>query len=954
LTHFLGDAVRTRRVAAVAALITVAASLVATTTARAAAVATLYVDNTSAACSDTGSGSQTAPFCTIQAAANVVNPGQTVRIGEGVYNNEVDITRSGTAEAPITFAGLPFSRSTYSWPTRIGFNGSTPIGTHDIAVTGASYINIDSIETARPASSSIAITDSSHVSITNSDIDGAYPTALPAIEIAGASSNDTLRGNYIVAVGAGVQIDSTVLDTVVASNKLGATANEVVVSGASGTDVVGNTGMGSCGPEVDIQGAAAATVIENNILMGDSGCPDGSSNVGISVAAAARASTHSDYNDLGGMSPGSSGSYVWAGTTYAAGQAAAFRAQTGQGAHDDFAAYDNNNENQPFIDSADSAAPGETWNDPNNLPVDDPLVPNTGAGSRTYYDRGATEFQDSITSVKVTASPGSVALGATVTAAVSAQDAWSQISGYTYSVDFGDGTVITGTSPTVSHTYPSSGTYHVTGNASKGSAFRADMTGSTIVVGSGAFSTPGLTATAYGALSFDMDATKVSEPWTVAQYRFDYGDSTTAEVNSTGAISHTYSRPGTYVVSVTLSDGGSNSAIAKMSVTTLGTDYVAYGPVRVLDTRKGIGTSGSTSAVAAGATLKLRIGGAAGMPVHVGAVALNLTVTGPKAGGYLTAYPSGTPRPSTSSLNFSAGQTVADLAVVPVGPDGTIELYNGSGGTAALIADVSGYFTAAAAQEYRGTTPDRMLDTRDGTGGYPYSTVRQGTPVRLKVADVGAIPANVTAVALNLTVAGPASGGYVSAYPDGQSQPTVSNLNFGSGHTVANAAIVPVGQDGYIDLSIAGGPARLIADVYGYFSSTPASSYVPVTPFRRLDSRQTAGGALPSGNAYIVQISQGLGRLDPNAVLTGLVLNTTVTDTKAGGFLTVFPDNSDLGNQPPIVPNTSTLNFAPHDTTANLALPLVPSDNAVDFYNGSGDSLQLIVDVYGYFVAIGP
>ena len=228
----------------------------------------------------------------------------------------------------------------------------------------------------------------------------------------------------------------------------------------------------------------------------------------------------------------------------------------------------------------------------------------------------------------------------------------------------------------------------------------------------------------------------------------------------------------------------------------------------------------------------MALAGVGEIPANVSAVALNLTVTQPTAGGYITAYPSGGSRPTTSSVNFTAGQTVANMAVVPVGPDGTIELYNGSAGTTALVADVSGYFIPVNAQGYTAASPARLLDTRNGTGGYPYPTVRSGTPVRLRIAGVDGIPAGVTAVAVNLTVAGPSVGGYVAAYPDGQQQPTVSNVNFTGGQTVANAAIVPVGADGSIDVAIAGGPARLIADVYGYFTPSGTSAYVPAFPWK--------------------------------------------------------------------------------------------------------------------------
>ena len=73
------------------------------------------------------------------------------------------------------------------------------------------------------------------------------------------------------------------------------------------------------------------------------------------------------------------------------------------------------------------------------------------------------------------------------------------------------------------------------------------------------------------------------------------------------------------------------------------------------------------------------------------AVALNVTVANPTAAGYITVWPSGTPRPETSNLNFQAGQNIPNLVIVPVGADGKIQLFNGSGGTVQLIADVAGY-----------------------------------------------------------------------------------------------------------------------------------------------------------------------------------------------------------------------------------------------------------------------
>ena len=67
---------------------------------------TLYVQGVDW-CSDTGPGTQDMPFCSVQAAADVVMPGQTVDIvGAPSQGGKVTLTRSGTPSAPITFQGV--------------------------------------------------------------------------------------------------------------------------------------------------------------------------------------------------------------------------------------------------------------------------------------------------------------------------------------------------------------------------------------------------------------------------------------------------------------------------------------------------------------------------------------------------------------------------------------------------------------------------------------------------------------------------------------------------------------------------------------------------------------------------------------------------------------------------------------------------------------------------------
>src|SRR5450631_1679923 len=120
--------------------------------------------------------------------------------------------------------------------------------------------------------------------------------------------------------------------------------------------------------------------------------------------------------------------------------------------------------------------------------------------------------------------------------------------------------------------------------------------------------------------------------------------------------------------------------------------FVATAGSRVLDTRLSMGAS----APGPGGTVKLQVDGVGQVPATgVSAVVMNVTVTAPTAGGFVTAFADLTAPPSVSGLNFSKAQTVANLVVVPVGSDGKVDLFNGSAGTTQLIGDIAGYYLAS-------------------------------------------------------------------------------------------------------------------------------------------------------------------------------------------------------------------------------------------------------------------
>jgi hypothetical protein len=126
-------------------------------------------------------------------------------------------------------------------------------------------------------------------------------------------------------------------------------------------------------------------------------------------------------------------------------------------------------------------------------------------------------------------------------------------------------------------------------------------------------------------------------------------------------------------------------------------------PCRLADTRAADGPEGGPplsagGAGGAGATRVFTAGGLCGIPAEATALSVNVTVVNPQAAGFLTLYPAGTARPTTASLNFTAGQVRTNNAIVPLAspspgmPPGLAVYYGGATGTADVVLDVNGYF----------------------------------------------------------------------------------------------------------------------------------------------------------------------------------------------------------------------------------------------------------------------
>ena len=121
--------------------------------------------------------------------------------------------------------------------------------------------------------------------------------------------------------------------------------------------------------------------------------------------------------------------------------------------------------------------------------------------------------------------------------------------------------------------------------------------------------------------------------------------------------------------------------------------YYPLTPCRVVDTRNANSTNGGPDlGLAVQRDFALR--GNCGVPLTAKAVTMNVVVVSPSFAGYLTVWPSGTPRPLAATLNFAATDTaLANGAIMGLSTNAQdLSVLNGSNGPAHVVIDVSGYF----------------------------------------------------------------------------------------------------------------------------------------------------------------------------------------------------------------------------------------------------------------------
>jgi sugar lactone lactonase YvrE len=377
-------------------------------------------------------------------------------------------------------------------------------------------------------------------------------------------------------------------------------------------------------------------------------------------------------------------------------------------------------------------------------------------------------------------------------------------------------------------------------------------------------------------------------------------------------------------------------------------------PCRAVDTRASQGKTGAFGPPNLGAYSGRDfplLSSACAIPSSAQAYSLNFTVVPPGPLDFLSAWPTNQPFPGVSTLNTPDGSTIANAAIVPAGLNGAITATAGE--ATDLIIDVNGYFAAPNGQElaFYAVTPCRVADTRASQGktgayGPPSLSPYTGRDFPIVASGCG-VPASAQAYALNITAVPSGPLDFLSAWPAGHVFPGVSTLNSTHGNTIANAAIVPAGNNGAITVS-AGNPTDVVVDVNGYFAPPGmpgALNFYPITPCRAADTRASQGktGAFgPPGLTGYNGRDFPLPSSGCNIPTTAkaYALNITVVPQGPLDFLSIWPAGQTY-------PGVSTLNSPKGNVIANMAIVPAGNNGAVTIV--VGNPADVIIDVNGYF-----
>ena len=379
-------------------------------------------------------------------------------------------------------------------------------------------------------------------------------------------------------------------------------------------------------------------------------------------------------------------------------------------------------------------------------------------------------------------------------------------------------------------------------------------------------------------------------------------------------------------------------AVSAASVPAGASAYTPIAPTRIADTRPEAGGFGFERV--GPTTIRVKVTGRAGVPANATAAVLNIASVNAVAAGFLTAYPTGAPRPLAASLNVDmADRIIANMVTVQLGANGSVDLYTNVAMN--LVVDLAGTYASVSSDVRAGRLVTiaggarRALDTRDANR--PFAAGERRT---VDVSGVG-VPADATAVVVNLAAIDAAIG-YWTGFPSGDALPLASSVNIDEPGQTRNAqGIIRLnpGPRSFDVFSQSGG--HLAVDVVGWYTgdSSPSSTdglFVPTSPTRQLDTRDSFPLAPWGGTT----VEFGTGSTVPVSV-AAVAMNIAVANPWYVGFITAHPAGLPR-------PNAANLNVTAFDQIISNHAIVRVGTRGIALYTQNGT--HMIADVTGWFL----
>jgi SpoIID/LytB domain protein len=353
--------------------------------------------------------------------------------------------------------------------------------------------------------------------------------------------------------------------------------------------------------------------------------------------------------------------------------------------------------------------------------------------------------------------------------------------------------------------------------------------------------------------------------------------------------------------------------------------FTALTPVRLVDTRIGVGTEAIP--LGTGCTLEIdpRVG-----PGST-AVVVNVTAVNPGINGHLTAYPCGAEKPLASIVPIVAGRIVPGTAVVPLNAEGKFCVF--SSVPTELVVDLSGVYSTQAGEPFQPIAAQRRFDSRS-VGLVPGDQV-----IRIPIAGSYGIPSTATAVAVTVHSSNAVADGFITVWPCEADRPTTSVLNTTTGASVTNHTQVGLDSGGGVCM-YAQTSMNLVLDVSGWFGPTASAAFHALMPYRLMDTREDVGlvGPFAAGQNRAITVV-GAGGV-PSAGVQAIAAEVTSVDAAAIGYITVHPCLS------PIPAISTVRNFA-HTTAATTVTGIV--DEAGRWCMQSSVAMHMLIDISGWY-----